>query len=258
MLAIIYSFVSNGQQKGVLGAVESAAANTSASAGKLDGFMRTAEKLQSDASARSDELRELTHSLAIAVGEMRKETSALVSTNIDLAGKVDSLPNQLGEIKGLIESSSKTSAPVVQGEEPISDLSWTEKSVKSALKRASVFGLVVVDACSNAVDFDKALSLTKLSELIGLNSADYFTGFLVGFNSSLLISLVSNEKDISIYKVSRISPLIKSALDVEWQRRESMLESSEDKARYAKYRTAALECLVPKPEVEKVDDVPSN
>ncbi len=238
VLAIIYSFVATGQQSSVLGAVQAAATSTGGAVGKLDGFMTSARELQAEAAKRTADLHVLTQALAASVNEIRDETKALVMASGEVAGKVNLLPSQLGEIKSIIEQSGK-SVPKPAISTPPATEQWGAASIRAALSTSSWYGLVVIEACVRGAELHKDVSIPKLSE--GLDKADigYLWGYLVAFSQTLLIRLATRQGLLNQFEIAWIHPALEESMKQEWDRRIAAAPL-ENKALLERSRAAAL------------------
>jgi hypothetical protein len=240
VLAIIYAFVSSGQQSSVLGAVEAAAVSTGSSVAKLDTFMTTAQQLQAEASKRSGDLHALTHSLAASVDQIKQETIALVAANREVAGKVSLLPDQLGE---MLAGSGKAAspAPAALG---TSEALWNLDAISASLSGTSIYGLACIEACLRAHEYGKNLSIDKLAAHTGQPiDLGYFWGYALGFATSRLITITPHQQDIHQFHVMSVHPRLGEALLKEWARREQLPNTAEGKEMQAKVRGASLVAL---------------
>lgn len=253
VLAIIYSFVSNGQQSSVLGAVEAAATTTSSSVAKLDIFMKSAQDLQNEASGRSKELHTLTEALGASVDSIKDETKALVAANREIAGKVSLLPDQIGEIRGIIEKAEKIS-PIgaISSSEDIKsqEVNWTRTQVEYALVLCSTYGLTTLESFVKGNEFKKDVSLAKLSEAVGDSDINYFWGFSVGVAMTRLIILGVRPGASGVFEILAVHPELKACLALEWNRRDGLTDGTEEKARLVSYQAHALTALVDPPAAE--------
>lgn len=246
VLAIIYSFTSSAQQSTLLGAVQAAAASTQASVAKLDGFMSSAENLQADAAKRTMELHSLTESLASSVDGIREETKSLLAANQEIAGKVDALPVQIGQLKGIIEKSDKASAPQLSGgRSKLIELS--PEDIDNSLNICSMFGLSTIEALIKSRELGKAVSLTKLDEALKGGGQDYFWGFIVGFAATRLVQIKTTEAGSTDLRLIGSHPLLKERLEAQWVRREEHLSSPEGKMNLARCRDLAVSALIDLP-----------
>lgn len=242
ILAIIYSFVSSGQQSSVLGAVQSAANTTGNSVSKLDTFMAAAERLQSDASQRTNDLHTLTRSLADSIDGIGQETRSLIALQSELAGKVNILPAQLGELKGIIEQNGRANPstnPIAQPQEKL----WTASTMRKSLMISSIFGLTVIEALINGNALGKEVSTKKLSDSLG-GGDDYLWGYVIGYASTLQITFETSASFNQQFRVITVDPELAGAVSAEWERRITIATSSEEKANLAKSRASAFDSLV--------------
>lgn len=251
VLAIIYSFVSNGQQQGVLGAVESAATTASMSVAKIDRLMSTAENLQVDAVARSNDLKKLSDSLTLAVEGIRQETSSMIYTNTDLAHKVNSLPSQLGEIRGLIESSSRAAAPAFDNQPSSLEAMWDESMVVAELKRASLHGLAIICSFIKARELNKCVSFSKFGKFVDDEKGGYAWGYAVGFSGTGLIDIDQNEVNPSVYELTSVNDFIVIHAQGEFESRVALQANNAEKELFAKFDAAIVGALVNKPNAPK-------
>jgi hypothetical protein len=254
LLAIVYSFLSSGQQNETLGAVKAASTSTTSSVAKLDSFMTNAEALQQAAIQRSSDLHTLTASMAATLSELRKETANLRETNQEFAGRVGS---DLVAIRGALESTAKESgsshqSPVVV---PLaaSEDTWLDDEIARFLSRSSIYGLAMIESVVLCHEKGKDLSLKELSEAFGEKEWDYLWGYLVALSAIGLIDCAVREEQRDQYSIVAIPPNLRAALNEEWKRREDAAEDADEKARNAQYRGWALSGVVepPKPSAAK-------
>ncbi len=246
VLAIIYSFVSSGQQSSVLGAVEAAATTTSNSVAKIDLFMKSAQDLQAEASKRAKDLHALTAALSDSVEGIRDETRALVAANTENSWKISSLPDQLGELRGIIEKTDKVSSTVSIDNRAIDQL-WSYERIETAVRLSSVFGLTTIECYLKAFELKKDISLRKLAEAMGAADPDYLWGFTVGFASTMLITLGAREEENTVFEIRDVNPALRRCVDAEWKRRDGDTKETEVKAGLAAKRAHALSGLVDQP-----------
>lgn len=246
ILAIIYSFVSNGNQSGVLGAVEAAAATASTSVDKIGEFIGAAEGIQAEATARSNDLKNLVGALESAVNAICQETSSLVSTNTDLAIKVNSLPIQLVELRGLIESSNKNHAAPPEQATIAEDAIWDEGAILESLRVVSLVGLGVVESFVQGFEFARNVSLEVLGPESGDEGYDYVWGFAMAFYATRLVSGNAVDNNSKLLDIVYVHPLLKGCLDTEWQERISVCKTPEDRSVVLRVRAAGTKCLIDK------------
>lgn len=210
ILAIIYSFVSNGSQSQFLGSIEASSANIASIGAELKSIVSDAQKIQNAGQQRNEEMHELITSLRNAVDGLSNKTSEIANT-------VESLPTKFSEINDAL---NKNISPQAGDPTPIS---WDKQKIEEFLGSWSPLSLCGLKALAIAHATDAYINLSKLFHSNnGFNDYEYILGYLLCADASGLLSL--KHKDGSgfeegICRVEAPSAELIACIDNEWAKR---------------------------------------
>lgn len=213
ILAIIYSFVSSNSTNDSLGSIESAARDMRSLGADLSRVVSEGHQLQSRAQQRSEEFQALIGELHIAVENLSDKTT-------QIAGAVESLPSQFGELKDEVRKRAQ-SEPTSPAKESLRS-SWTPEQVASFLSNTSFLGVVAAKALADAKTSNKYCDLKTLFNTEKIKSFDYVYGYLTAASSAGIFRY-EHDGDGALSdgktRISEASPELIQAIEEEWQTR---------------------------------------
>jgi hypothetical protein len=205
VLAIIYSFLSNGSINQSLGSVQSASSQMGAVSSEMQAAVRNAQVLQEKADARTEKLHDLIIDMQSGLGE-------LASTTEKIAGSVDSISDRI--------SNSQKSAPKEQdplfstGQEDSIDIKESRYAV--FIRKSSPLGLLSVYA---ALQASRSSLYVDFQKLVPKSNYDYVWGFLVASSSSGIVSLEypKNKRGMRAVRLKNPAEDLANAVDAAWE-----------------------------------------
>jgi len=212
VLAIIYSFVSSNSTNNSLGSIESSASDIRTIGGELRAIVSGGQDLQGKAERRNEELHSLIGDLRIAVETVSSKTK-------EIAGAVETLPTQFGELRDAFLSNS------------------------------SLLGIVAIKAMVDATVQEKYCNLRTLFDTAQSKNFEYSYGFLICAGTAGIFKYDYPDGETMLNGVARIKGLsdeLKSLVDSEWLKR-SNHEDSGKKRSANRYASRILESIVDAP-----------
>ncbi len=183
VLAIIYSFVSNGSMSQFLGSIEASTSSIRNVSVELRAVADGARTIQERADERTTQLQKLAMDLRGAIEDINDRTSAI-------AGTVESLPSHLGELKEAIFS--RRAEVATSGTELATF--WTKELAEQALSTSSRLGLAALRALQQAYIVNKHCDLQAIFDTEESKDFEYVYGYVIAFISVGLIG-VDEEKN---------------------------------------------------------------
>jgi hypothetical protein len=170
VLAIIYSFVSSNSTNSSLGAIESSANDIRTIGGELRAIVSGGQQLQSTAERRNEELHAL-------IGDLRVAVETVSSKTKEIAGAVETLPTQFGELRDEVRKRTQAD-PAQQSKEDLRSM-WTIEKKTAFLSNSSLLGIVAIKALIEATAQDKYCDLRTLFDAQKTRNFEYVYGFLI-------------------------------------------------------------------------------
>lgn len=237
ILAIIYSFVSNGSMSQFLGSIETSTSSMRAVSNDLQAISAGAKQLQQRADERTEQLQLLATELRHSITTLNDKTTAI-------AGTVETLPTRFGELR-----------EAVLARAPVGGLSadygselravWTEDFVKQFLQKSSRLGIAALRALERASESGKYCNLVKLFDTDDSKDFEYVYGFVIASASSGLILLDQPGPKANTRSPTRLkdpSDAFRRVLQSVWEAR-LQGEDKADREFFLKYEMAIPGCL---------------
>jgi hypothetical protein len=237
VLAIIYSFVSSNSTNSSLGSIESAAQDIRSIGFDLRHVVAEGQELQKHAESKNQEFHQL-------VGDLRLAVDGISSTTTEIAGTIQGLPSQFGEIRDEMRKRAQ-SEPAEKSRENLRAL-WTPEALSSFLSNMSLLGLAAVKALSDAKASDKYTDLQKLFDSEKTKNFEYVWGFLVASSSAGIFRYETPTGTTLGKGKARFhedSENLAAAIDGEWQKRAVASDASKRNS-ISRYTPLIAESLV--------------
>ena len=197
VLAIIYSFVSNGAMSQFLGSIDSSTASIQNVSVELRAAAHEAEKIQERAEEKTSQLQYIVSDLRQALADISDRT-----TNID---------NKNGHIKDLQADISRLAYKSADNNSPIL---WTKDHIRYALITASHVGMIALNAVLLAEEDNKYCDLNGLFNINEARTFNYVYGYLIASTACQLINVESQTKDVDLNNPSRLCETSQDFKDV--------------------------------------------
>jgi hypothetical protein len=240
VLAIIYSFVSSNSTNNSLGSIESSASDIRTIGGELRAIVSGGQDLQGKAERRNEELHSLIGDLRIAVETVSSKTK-------EIAGAVETLPTQFGELRDEVRKRTQAE-PNQQSREDLRSI-WTTEKTSAFLSNSSLLGIVAIKAMVDATVQEKYCNLRTLFDTAQSKNFEYSYGFLICAGTAGIFKYDYPDGETMLNGVARIKGLsdeLKSLVDSEWLKR-SNHEDSGKKRSANRYASRILESIVDAP-----------
>lgn len=224
VVAIIYSFVSNGALSQFLGSIQASANGMRDVNAELRSVAAGGAQLQEKAEKRNDELHEIIVSLRAAVDGVSNRTA-------EIAGTMESLPSRFGELREAIRERAPI-APLAAAENDLEQI-WSEDRMTEFFRRTSLLGMVAIKALADASLSDKYCDLKKLFNLPEKEDFGYVYGFLVAMSAAGLLEFEHLKGDSMSTGKSRLKDMsapFQNAIQAEWAKRNSVADAGKRKS----------------------------
>lgn len=236
VLAIIYSFVSSNSTNSSLGSIESSAHDIRSIGADLRRIVSEGQQLQNEAESKNREFHQLVGDLQVAVEGISSKTA-------EIAGTVQGLPSQFGELRDEMRKRSQAE-PAEKSKEDLRSM-WTPEKLNAFLSNMSLLGLTAAKALCDAKVSDRYCDLRKLFDTELTKSFEYVYGFLIAASSAGAFRYETPEGESLSKGKARIrdpSEELISAVEHEWTTRAESAEASKKRsiARYAPRIAASL------------------
>lgn len=218
VVAIIYSFVSNGAMSEFLGSIQTSANGMRDINAELRSVAAGGAKLQEKAEKRNDELHEIIVNLRAAVDGVSNRTA-------EIAGTMESLPIKFGELRDTILERAQT-IPSSPTQSDLSEM-WTEERMTDYFKRSSLLGLVAIKALADASEQDKYCNLKVLFNTDEKEDFGYVYGYLVASSAVGLLEfehLKGNSISSGVSRLKATPQACIKSIQAEWDRRLNLPE----------------------------------
>lgn len=237
VLAIIYSFVSSNSTNNSLGSIESAAQDIRSIGFDLRSVVTEGQQLQKQAESRNQEFHHL-------VGDLRQAVDGISSTTTEIAGTIQGLPSQFGELRDEVRKRAH-SEPADKPKENLSAL-WTPDALSSYISNMSLLGLAAIKALNDAKAVDKYTDLRQLFDSEKTKNFEYVWGFLIASSSAGLFRYETPNGDSFSKGKARlvdVSEDLAAAIDREWRKRAESQDASK-RSSISRYTSLIADSLV--------------
>lgn len=170
ILAIIYSFVSNGAMSQFLGSIEASSRGMREISADLRSVVVSGEQLQARSEKRTDELHEIIGSLRASMDGVASRTSAI-------EGTVSSFPMKLSELREAIEQRSLPTQST--GIDAVASAILNADVIKAFLASSSLLGFMAIKAVVDAKMIDRYCDLKKIFDEPEFSNFEYVYGYLI-------------------------------------------------------------------------------
>lgn len=241
VLAIIYSFVSSNSTNNFLGSVEASAREMRTIGTEMRSIVTSGQDLQGRAEQRNEELHALVENLREAVDIVSSKTT-------EIAGAVETLPSQFGELREEVRKRGQPEATTLQ-KVSLKDL-WKPEHHAAFLENASVLGLAAIKGMLDANLADKYCDLKQLFTTEHSKNFEYVYGFLIASSSAGVLRFEYPSKLTLAEGKVRLrtpSPELVTAVATEWARR-SQSDDEKKRASLERYTSRVAAAIIDTPE----------